>query len=104
MHARGKRDTVAPSMERYRDFVRRCQLGNLYNFGNTADARHVGLDEVDGAADYKIIECVVGMQIFADGNRGSAPLAQNRVAFDVFDEKRLFEPVSTAGCERVGRF
>src|SRR6478672_1113484 len=104
MHTRGKRYTVTPGMEGHRNVVRRCKRGDFSYFGNTAGARHVGLDEVDGAADDKIFEGVASMQVFADRNRGSASLTQNRVAFDVFDKKRLFEPIGAAVCEGIGSF
>src|SRR5688572_505079 len=101
MHTRRECDAVAPGMKRNGNLVPRRQRRDLSDFGDAAGARDIRLDEIHRAAQNKIFEGVTHVQVLAHGDRRPAFLAQLRMPFDIFDKKRLFEPVGAAVRERV---
>src|SRR6266576_3944303 len=101
MNTGSKSDAVAPGVKRHRNIVPRRQGRDFSYLRDAAGARHVRLDEIDGAAHDEIFEGVARMQVLADGDRRSTFLAENCVPFDVFDKQWLFEPKRAAVGKRI---
>src|SRR5678815_5475975 len=101
MHTRRQRDAVAPSVKRDRYSVLRRERSDFTNFGYTAGACYIRLNESHRAAQYKILESISHVQIFTDGDRRIPFFAQNRMAFDIFHEQRFFEPKGAGISERL---
>src|SRR6185295_6338219 len=89
-------------MKRHRNIVLCRERGDSLDLANTAGAGDIRLDEIDRASNDEVFERIVGMQIFADGNRHFGFLTKRGVSFDILDKQRLFEPERAALSKRGG--
>ena len=104
MNAGGECYAVAPGMKRDWHLMLCSHRGDLSDFSDATGARDIRLDKIHCAARNEIFERIAHVQVFTDGDRCLAFLAERRVALDVFDEQRLLEPIRTTLGKSIGGF